>query len=50
MTLGSWLKEQNIPALEIKDTREITQKLRTKGVMLGKIQFGRKNRKEKYFF
>lgn len=39
MTLSKWLKEQNIPALEIKDTRELTQKLRTKGVMLGKIQF-----------
>jgi carbamoyl-phosphate synthase small subunit len=37
MSLGNWLKEQNIPALEIKDTRELTQKLRMKGVMLGKI-------------
>lgn len=39
MTLRVWLKEQNIPALEIKDTRAITEKLREKGVMLGKIQF-----------
>ncbi len=37
MTLGSWLKKEKIPALEIKDTRFLTQKLRTKGVMLGKI-------------
>ncbi len=37
MTLGNWLKKENIPALEIKDTRFLTQKLRTKGVMLGKI-------------
>jgi len=36
-TLGEWLKEEGIPALEIKDTRELTKKLRTKGVMLGKI-------------
>ena len=43
MSLGAWLKEQNVPALEIKDTRELTQKLRTKGVMLGKIQFEGKN-------
>ncbi|MCL5666416.1 MAG: glutamine-hydrolyzing carbamoyl-phosphate synthase small subunit [Patescibacteria group bacterium] len=38
-TLSDWLKKQNIPALEIKDTREITQKLRTHGVMLGKMEF-----------
>ena len=43
LSLGSWLKEQNIPALEIKDTRELTQKLRTKGVMLGKIVCDNKN-------
>jgi len=39
-TLGEWLKEEGIPALEIKDTRELTKKLRTKGVMLGKILCG----------
>lgn len=38
-SLSKWLKEENIPALEIKDTRLITQKLRTKGTMLGKIFF-----------
>lgn len=42
-TLSKWLKEQNIPALEIKNTRELTQKLRMQGVMLGKIQFNGKN-------
>ena len=40
-TLSKWLKEQNIPALEIKDTRGLTQKLRSEGVMLGKIVFGK---------
>jgi carbamoyl-phosphate synthase small subunit len=43
MTLSRWLKEQHVPALEIKDTRELTQKLRTEGVMLGKIQLSGKN-------
>ncbi|HEY4502857.1 MAG TPA: glutamine-hydrolyzing carbamoyl-phosphate synthase small subunit [Candidatus Paceibacterota bacterium] len=37
MTLGAWFKEEGVPALEIKDTRELTQKLRSEGVMLGKI-------------
>ena len=36
-TLASWLKKEKIPALEIKDTRALTQLLREKGVMLGKI-------------
>jgi carbamoyl-phosphate synthase small subunit len=41
MTLAEWFKKQNIPLLEIKDTRELTQKLRTEGVMLGKILAGK---------
>src|SRR3989338_811338 len=41
MSLGEWLKIEGIPALEIKDTRALTQKLRSKGVMLGKIIAGR---------
>lgn len=40
--LSDWLKSENIPALEIKDTRILTQKLRSVGVMLGKIEFGNK--------
>ncbi len=39
LTLGQWFKNEGVPALEIKDTRELTQKLRDQGVMLGKIQF-----------
>ena len=39
MTLAEWFKKEGVPLLEIKDTREITQKLRDEGVMLGKIQF-----------
>ncbi len=36
-TLSSWLKKSKVPALEISDTRFLTQKIRDKGVMLGKI-------------
>src|SRR5581483_3903584 len=39
MNLGAWLKHENIPALEIKDTRRLTQHIRTHGTMLGKIVF-----------
>ncbi len=39
MRLDTWLKEQRIPALEIKDTRQLTQHIRTHGTMLGKIIF-----------
>lgn len=38
-TLGDWLKKERIPALEIKDTRFLTQKLRDEGVQLAKIIF-----------
>ncbi len=36
-TLNEWLISQKIPALVGVDTRALTQKLREKGVMLGKI-------------
>lgn len=36
-TLSSWLKSENIPAITGIDTRKLTQKLRERGVMLGKI-------------
>ncbi len=36
-TLSKWLKESNIPGIEGVDTRALTQHLRTKGTMLGKI-------------
>lgn len=39
MTLSQWLKRENIPGLEIKDTRFLTKKLREEGTMLGKIIF-----------
>ena len=36
-TLSSWLTSENIPGLEISDTRQITQHLRNNGSTLGKI-------------
>ncbi|MDR3643355.1 MAG: glutamine-hydrolyzing carbamoyl-phosphate synthase small subunit [Candidatus Doudnabacteria bacterium] len=50
-TLSQWLKKEGVPALEVKDTRGLTLKLRTQGVMLGKIDFtesgaGRKSGKD----
>ncbi len=39
MNLGSWLQQEKIPALEIKDTRLLTQHIRKHGTMLGKIVF-----------
>ena len=38
-TLSQWLKDENIPALQIKDTRFLTQKIRDGGSMLAKIIF-----------
>ncbi|GAC1667992.1 MAG: glutamine-hydrolyzing carbamoyl-phosphate synthase small subunit [Ktedonobacteraceae bacterium] len=40
-TLGSWLQREHIPALEVKDTRMLTQHIRKHGAMLGKIVFER---------
>src|SRR3989344_3820749 len=42
-TLDVWLKEQKVPAVVGIDTRELTKKLREKGVMLGKILIGDKD-------
>lgn len=37
ISLGSWLKQSNIPGIYGIDTRALTKKLREKGTMLGKI-------------
>lgn len=39
MNLDTWLRREGIPALEIKDTRRLTQHIRTYGTLLGKIIF-----------
>lgn len=36
-TLAQWFKDENLPLIEIKDTRAITQKIRELGTILGKI-------------
>jgi carbamoyl-phosphate synthase/aspartate carbamoyltransferase len=36
-SLGTWLKEQGVPAIYGVDTRALTKKIRTQGSMLGKM-------------
>lgn len=43
LTLGEWFKKEKVPLLQIKDTRALTQKLRSEGVSLGKIIINNKN-------
>ncbi|KAJ8326116.1 Carbamoyl-phosphate synthase [Batrachochytrium dendrobatidis] len=38
-SLSEWLKENNIPAISGVDTRALTKKIRTHGVLLGKLLF-----------
>lgn len=37
-SLGTWLKEQGVPAMYGVDTRALTKKIREKGSMLGKMK------------
>ena len=47
MSLGEWMKKNNIPGITGVDTRALTQKLREHGVMLGQIvQDGKKPAKK----
>ena len=39
MSLSDWLKKEKIPALHGIDTRLLTKKIRSKGAILGKIEF-----------
>lgn len=41
LSLRDWLIKEKIPALEIKDTRFLAQKIRDKGAVLGKITVGK---------
>ena len=43
-SLGTWLKEQGIPAIQGVDTRALTKKIREKGSMLGKLLAERSNK------
>ncbi|MBP6045312.1 MAG: glutamine-hydrolyzing carbamoyl-phosphate synthase small subunit [Microgenomates group bacterium] len=40
MTLQEWLIKERIPALEVRDTRLLTKKIRMHGALLGKIIVG----------
>lgn len=40
-TLAEWFGEEGKPLLQIKDTRYLAQKIREKGVMLGKIKINK---------
>ena len=40
-SLAEWLKENEIPAIYGVDTRALTKKIRTQGVLLGKILFSK---------
>ncbi|KAL8750230.1 MAG: hypothetical protein Q9184_006497, partial [Pyrenodesmia sp. 2 TL-2023] len=42
-SLGTWLKEQDVPAICGLDTRLLTKKIREKGSMLGKLRIQSKN-------
>ena len=39
MSLSQWLKSEGIPGIHGIDTRMLTKKIRSKGAMLGKIEF-----------
>jgi carbamoyl-phosphate synthase small subunit len=41
MALAEWLRQERVPALEIKDTRQLTRHIREHGTMAGKIIFER---------
>ncbi|MCJ1251917.1 hypothetical protein MMC30_009155 [Trapelia coarctata] len=45
-SLGTWLKEQGVPAMHGVDTRTLTKKIREQGSMLGKLLIGRQDEGE----
>ncbi len=47
-SLGEWLAENNVPGITGIDTRALTQKIRTKGAMLGKIVYDEKEKTSFY--
>ncbi|MDP2624787.1 MAG: glutamine-hydrolyzing carbamoyl-phosphate synthase small subunit, partial [Candidatus Peregrinibacteria bacterium] len=47
-SLGEWLKKNNIPGISGIDTRALTQKIRTKGALLGTITKDPKTKMEFY--
>jgi carbamoyl-phosphate synthase/aspartate carbamoyltransferase len=45
-SLGTWLKEQNVPAIYGVDTRALTKKIREEGSMLGRLLLEKTNTKD----
>lgn len=43
-SLGTWLKEQGIPAMQGVDTRALTKRIRQEGTMLGKLLIENKSK------
>lgn len=41
-SLGTWLKQEGIPAVYGVDTRALTKRIRTKGSLLGKMRYQKK--------
>lgn len=39
-SLGTWLKENDVPAIHAVDTRTLTKRIRSKGSMLGRLLVG----------
>jgi carbamoyl-phosphate synthase small subunit len=39
-SLGAWMRESEVPAICGVDTRALTKRLRQKGTMLGRVEFG----------
>lgn len=50
MNLGEWLQREQIPALEIKDTRLLTRHIREHGSMLGKIVLATDSNTDNQFY
>lgn len=48
-SLGTWLKEQNVPAIYGVDTRALTKRIREKGSMLGRLLMQREGKELGYF-
>jgi len=42
-SLGTWLKEEGVPAMYGVDTRALTKRIRNKGALLGRMRFQKKS-------
>jgi len=49
-TLAQWFKDENLPLIEIKDTRALAQKIRKHGTLLGKIAINSDSKNKNKFY